>query len=342
MENNQTTFQRNLLVCLATASALCIAVELICRLVGIAPFFTPNVPLDEKLRFVRDHRPGPAPIGVISGASIALNDVDSDLLQDEEHQPFINLGASGLSIDSSAHLFKQFANMFAVREVIFALEPFELRNGFRADVSVPTDVLRRYLSGKMTIAEDFTYRDIPGLLAYWKNWQDYRSPTRSTSLLFSNTGDVPLQIGRENADPQQWNGDAIGQNTACVHCTDSLDTFCREVRAQGVTFTVVLGPLRSAVLERLPDLREVDSDRRIRIRSILQGCGGGWFDVNDFATLDDTCFANSAHLNSRGMRAMTALFVQFRRRESLTPGELISCPGSPFSADLQSDPGLSR
>ena len=113
-------FGRNLLICLVTALALCLSVELVCLHFGIAPFFAANVPLDQKLQFIRDHRPGPTPVGLISGASVALNDIDSDLLEDQEGQPFINLGANALPMESGQRLYEQVSSIFPVREVILA------------------------------------------------------------------------------------------------------------------------------------------------------------------------------------------------------------------------------
>ena len=137
MSDREHTFRRNLIICLGTALAICTAVEVVCVVIGVAPFFTPNAPLNEKMRFLREHRPGSAPLGIVSGASIALNDIDSDLLQDEEHRPFVNLGANGISVPTSEHFYQQLAELFPAREVIFAASPVELRDAFRSDVEVP-------------------------------------------------------------------------------------------------------------------------------------------------------------------------------------------------------------
>src|SRR5579862_1962339 len=107
-----SSFGRNLLICMATALTICLSVELVCLHLRIAPFFASNVPLDQKLQFIRDHRPGPAPVGLISGASVALNDIDSDFLEDQEGQPFINLGANALPMESEQRLYEQVAGIF--------------------------------------------------------------------------------------------------------------------------------------------------------------------------------------------------------------------------------------
>src|ERR1700685_2376768 len=103
----QKSLRNHLLLCLGTALSICAAVELACLSLGIAPLFTPNLPLNEKMRFIRDHRLASTPIAVVSGASVALNDIDSDLLEDEEGRPFINLGSNGISVPTSEHFYKE-------------------------------------------------------------------------------------------------------------------------------------------------------------------------------------------------------------------------------------------
>ena len=196
--DHEHSLRRDLLICLGTALGICAAVEVICVSLGIAHLFTPNLPLNEKMRFLRENRPGPAPIGVISGPSLAVNDMDSDLLEDREGRPFVNLGAYAISVPTSEQFYKQLADLFPVREVIFATRPVEFRDAYRSDVQVPTSVFRRCVLGRMTMAEEFTYRDVAGLTSYWENWRDYHSRTSPTSMAFTKTGAVPLDM---NVDP---------------------------------------------------------------------------------------------------------------------------------------------
>jgi hypothetical protein len=325
--DHEHTFRRHLLICLGTALGICVAVELTCVSFGVAPLFTPNLPLNEKMRFLREHRPGPSPLGVISGASIALNDIDSDLLEDSEGRPFVNLGANGISVPTSERFYRQLAELYPVREVIFAASPVELRDAFRSDVQVPTAVFRRYVLGRMTMAEEFTYRDIPGLMSYWKNWSDYHSRTSPTSLVFTKTGAVPLEIFPETAQSGAAMGEVIDPDPNCVRCLSDLAQFCQDVRAAGRPFTVVLGPVRSDVIEGMPKVRALAAARRAQIRAVVQECKATLFDISEYAALDDSCFANSIHLNAQGMSAMTAQLVRFRRGESIPKRMTIPCGG---------------
>jgi len=328
-DDHERSFRRNLLICLVTAVVICAVVELTCVSLGVAPLFTANLPLNEKMRFLREHPPGPGPIGVISGASIALNDIDSDLLEDREGRPFVNLGANGVSAQTSEQFYKQLADLYPVREVIFAASPVELRDAYRSDVQVPTAVFRRYVLGRMTIAEEFTYRDIPGLVSYWKNWRDYHSRTSPMSLVFTKTGAVPLDMESQSAKSPSGIDEALDLSSSCVRCMSDLVRYCQDVRGAGRSFTVVMGPVRPDVIEDMPKVRAVVAERRKQIRSAVQSCGATLFDITEYATIDGSCFANSLHLNAQGMRTLTAQFVRFRRGDPAPKGTVLSCGGSP-------------
>jgi hypothetical protein len=329
--NLEHSFIYYLTLCLGVAMGICALVELTCLFLGIAPFFTPSPALNAKLRFLKDHPPGNASVGLISGASVALNDIDSDLLEDAEQRPFLNFGANGISVPTSQRIYDQLSGLFAIREVIFAVDPLEMRDTYRLDIEVPPSVFRRYVLGRMTIAEEFTYRDIPGLMSYWRNWHDYRSRANPASLVFSKTGAVPLEMGRENADPRQWSGETIELALTCLHCTDDLARYCTDVRSQRRSFSIVLGPIRAEVLERMDKVRAVVADRRARIQEVARGCGATLFDLTEYARISDSCFANSVHLNAHGMHALTEQLVRYRRGESLARGMGISCEALPLA-----------
>jgi hypothetical protein len=332
------SFGRNIIISLATAVSICAAVELTCLSLGIAPFFTPNLPLNEKMRFLRDHRLGSTPVSVVSGASIALNDIDTDMLEDEERRSFVNLGANGISVPTSEQFYNQLADLYAVREVIFAASPVELRDTYRSDVQVPTPVFRRYILGRMTMAEEFTYRDISGLMSYWQNWSDYHSRTSPKSMAFTKTGAVPLEIGPGAAEYRAGLAEGLDLSPHCVRCMSELAQFCRDVQGVGRPFTVVLGPVRPHEIEQNPKIRAVVADRRAQIRAVVQECGAQLFDITDYTTIDNSCFANSVHLNAQGMSAMTALLVRFRRSETIPKGMALSCGG----LDLATSSGTDR
>ncbi|HWB53039.1 MAG TPA: hypothetical protein VG722_02565, partial [Tepidisphaeraceae bacterium] len=183
-------YRWSILATLCIALVLYLAVGALAGALRIAPEFTSNFGLDERLQYLKTHRPTSS-TGVILGASLASNDVSAAILQARTGQPFINLGAYGLSVGDSARLYRQLDREIAVREVIFPLHLFELRP-YATAFSVRDDVLHRYLSGTMTFLEETSYRDLSGLIYYLMSWRDYRSNKGYSSVAFNAHGDVPL------------------------------------------------------------------------------------------------------------------------------------------------------
>jgi hypothetical protein len=178
----------------------------------------------------------------------------------------------------------------------------------------------------MTIAEEFTYRDISGLMSYWRNWNEYHSRTSVTSMAFTRTGAVPLEIDVSLSGPRAGFSEGLDLSPHCVRCMSDLAQFCRDVRSEGRPFTIVLGPVLPEVLEQNPLVRAVITDRKQQFLTIAKGCNAGLFDITDYAAVDESCFANSLHLNSQGMTAVTAQLARFRRGDSIAPGTL-TCGG---------------
>ena len=150
-------------------------------------------------------------------------------------------------------------------------------------------------------------------------------------MVFSKTGAVPLEIGPGTAESRAGIGEALDLNPHCVRCMSDLAQFCRDVRGAGLPFTVVLGPVRPDMIEQSPKIRAVIADRRAQIRALVQECDAQLFDVTDYASLDDSCFANTLHLNAQGMSAMTAQLVRSRRGESIPKGAALTCGGPPLA-----------
>jgi hypothetical protein len=318
------SFARYSLVVVFTTALVYLSTEGMARYLRIAPQFVPSFAVDERLQFLKDHRPGPEPVGVVIGASMATYNVDTDLLQEVEHRPFVNLGAYGLSIRDSWLLYRNFVADFPVREVIFAVQTYEFKNFYLDSSPVSPDLFHRYVLGEMGAAEESTYRDVFGLYYYLTNWRDLRTRNSYVSVAFSKTGSVPLTIDRKDVDPQRWAASNIFAG-GCDHCMDDLAGMCREVRADGRPFALVLPPVRLDVLARRQDLRAMHEDRRVRISAVMRECGGVFFDVGESTAFDDSCFADFAHLNARGMDAMTGLLTRFRRGERVESESMVTC-----------------
>lgn len=308
---------------LCVAFLLYVAIGAIAGALRIAPEFTSNFGLDERLQFLKNNKPS-APVGVILGASLASNDVSASLLQAQTGKTFINLGAYGLSVSDSRHLYAQLSREIPVREVIFPLHLFELRL-YASVFSVPDSTLHRYLSGAMPFLEETSYRDINGLIYYLMNWHDYRSSQGFSSVAFNANGDVPLDIGPKTTDPSRWRADGM-TGEPCRNCMRPLVDLCRSVTVQHHRFTLLLAPYRAGVVENKPGVVEMVRERARLLPQAMQACGGEVIDSQKLARFGDSCFADFAHLNQQGAEKLTQLLLDYRRMGGALAYRTVTCP----------------
>lgn len=320
-------FGKNILVVLISALALYVAIGAGARALRIAPEFTPNFALDERLQYLKTHRPAGQAVGIALGASLSSNDISTTLLQSEMSKPYVNLGAYGLNIEGAKAFYTESKNEFAIRDVIFPMQFFELRPG-TSTFEISPDLFHRYISGKMTFLEEASYRDVGGLFYYLSNWNDLRTPEGYSSVVFTPTGDVPLDIGPRTADWARWSVPAASGFSAspCGACMKPLVDLCNAVTSDHRRFLLVLTPYRRTVVNASKDLLDMYNDRQRRIPAAMQSCGGRFVDFNASADFDDSCFADFAHLNRQGARFLTEMLIGYLRTGTMGPRKTIVCP----------------
>jgi hypothetical protein len=278
----------------------------------IAPNFTGDRAFNQKMKYLRDHPGVHAPVAVAIGSSMALTNVDTDILQASTGEPWINLGMWGLSVKETNDVYDLFKGLFPVKEVVFATQYFELTDTDREVMTVDRDVFRDYIQGHFGWIREFAYRDLLDAMRQRIAWKSLGgNPHNPESLAFSSTGAGPIDIYDGPGGPSRWSQfeNYIGN---CGSCTDNIESLCREVRSQNIPFTVFFPPLTRASLGK-PLVRKWYEFGRARARDVVARCGGSFFDAADVAEFSDNCFFDFAHLNNQGMHVLGELFVKWRR-----------------------------
>ena len=295
----------------------------------IAPQFTGNLSFDQKLFFLRQHPPqADKPLTLVVGSSMALNNLDTDLITGANNGATLNLGVWGMSLHDTGKLAAQFEGLYPVDEIILSTQFFEMRDDPRTNFVISDAALQAYLSEPGPLA-GIAYRDFYQALRTRQNWpRKYANPESYMNLSFTRTGAIPLPIPHEAIDPSRWNPPEKFQS-ACVNCMKEIDTLCRKTRAQGLPFTAVMPPLTHWIRENRPEIKAIYDDRKDRLRAVLKQCNGGFFDAAAWGDFDDSCFADFAHLNAEGMKRMTSVFVDWRAGHAKRQDRPIVCGDAP-------------
>ncbi len=292
----------------------------------IAPQFTPNPPLNQKMLFLREIWPRKAPATAIIGSSMALNDFDGDLYQAETHTPVINFGANGLSMLEAWRFYQDGRSQFPIGDVILLANFNELRDQERDQFVVPPPTFARYVRGRISWIEELPYRDLQGI---WHMVQNRKALLYSRSDYassdFTPTGSVPLDIYGPAINATRWNAVGLADDGGCRRCGATLAAVCQEAVRGGHDFTLIMPPLTRYIRSHRSDVEARYQRGRGVMKAVMAACGGHMFDAGSVATFDDGCFVDFEHLNARGMRALTELFIQWRRTGTLPPKRSVSC-----------------
>lgn len=293
----------------------------------IAPQFTGNASFDQKLMFVRAMKREPdQKLSLVVGSSMALNNVDSDLLAVAYHKPFLNLGVWGMGAGDAQALADEVAARQPIDEVILTTQFFELRDDALTQFSISEEAFEQYMQAPFLLA-GLSYRDFYESLRLRQRWKRQNGNAQSyVNLLFTPTGAVRLYVPPDRIDKTRWNPTQVFPQ-ACDHCTDEVETMCRAWHARGVDFTVIMPPLTKWVRGVRGDVASLYADRKARLTASLSQCNARFFDADAWGEFDDNCFADFAHLNAEGMTYMTGLFVDWRASKGAMARVKFTCDG---------------
>ena len=292
----------------------------------LAPQFSPNTVFNQKILYIRNIWSNKKPADLIVGSSMALNNFDSDRLSQLKGTRAINLGATGLSLSGSNILMNEVIGGIPINDIIIVTQFNELRNDEPGTFSVPPPVFSRYVAGQMSFVEEFSYRDLSSMFDLVRQRATVlKDRTDYSSAAFTPSGAAPLEIYGPARDPGRWNGDGIHQQATCEGCRRTLEQLCRAAARASRQVTIVVPPISPHLSATRPEFKARYDQQRRAIGQTAAACGARALDVGAMARFDDSCFADSLHLNAEGARALTDLFIRRSRPSAPDGPSEISC-----------------
>ncbi len=295
---------------------------LVARALSIPPGFVASFGINERLRFLKE-APHRGPVIAVIGASVAANNIDSDLMEKVEGRPFLNFGAYGLALQDQVPFYNLIRRAQPVDGVIFVSQYYEYRDR-KPGITVPEDTLARYVTGRMSPFEIASYYQLSAFDHYLTRGAELRGRQNAASVAYTPSGAIPLEMDVRVSDPDHMTASVLS-TTPCETCLGSLEQLCRSVAADGLRLSVVLPPVQLNAIAGIERHRLMREDRRARIKATVARCGGEVFDAGDFAPFDDSCFADYSHLNAKGMKRFTDMLIAYRNSAFVPPTEPIDC-----------------
>ena len=284
-----------------------------------APTFSNRATLDEKLRFIR-HRDGPSVDLLLLGSSTTLWGVDGEAFERLWPQrTALNVGVRDLKIHQAADLADLYLDLMPdVRDVVMVATLLDFES-CAPDSAKMLDhaAARAYAIGETgELRAQFGELDPLGVSRSAVVIADLRDlpATSPDSLHFDRIGSILLDLPRQAVPDLVWRGSMPPPDERC-HA--ALGDLSRILDRRGVTFTLVIAPMRPGYL----DAHDPDGTRFARHRARLAAIAsaGGFFlvDAHDALALPESAFFDAYHLRAPITRELTEwIIVQLKIRNS--------------------------
>ena len=269
---------------------------------------TGSISFNEKAELLRRDRHMPIDVLAV-GSSMTLDNLDGQIVK--EHLPgdanLFNAGSFGLKISQSAHLAQLILRKRNPAAVIMVTGPEDFTVNQQAGLDYDDGDFERFTDGGFYpwfVARHFD-------MAYYRSGMkeirlDRRSRRDYGSLAFDKYGGVLLNIHFPHVNMVRWNARAD-----LIHSDptewDAFESFAEFLHQRKISFYVAQSPLRKAPVNA--EMASLMKARCARLARIVEAHGGAFFDGFDHCPLDDSYFADYAHLNAQGADKFTTAFM---------------------------------
>ena len=279
------------------------------------PPLTGNISFDLKAEILREKDPTSCKVLAV-GSSMTLNNLDSNVIVRSlgvEGQ-FLNVGAWGRRIGQTRAFLEVLLEKYHPQLVIMVTTATDF-----VDIGKDEDFdrihLSRFIQGSpywLTAAKYFSlshYRYYRGEMLQSKHRNDIFN-----SLQFDPHGGVSLNVTRDS-DPrwERRRNEAHGLGARSPRQYQQLIVIANLLRERGIEFVVAQAPIRTEAFERKKEtitqhwqqLNQIASTNQIR-----------FVNLHNQLTLQEDCFGDGTHLNSKGARRFTTALVDHIQQEN--------------------------
>lgn len=288
--------------------------------IGEVPLrFTKSISYDIKIKFIRDHLPTSQYDTFVVGSSMALNNIDSSVLEQAGvASNVLNLSSWGLGTSESLQLL-QMLDLSGAQKVVYASQYFDYVG--EVDKVLDEPELRRYLNGRPVLKTYFqNISRLPSSL--WDHWDLdnlYGNSRTLRYLGFDSSGDVNYDRRGFLIDKRKWTeipqvpdvpvGDEYFKHLLAMH---------EFLKAHDIQLFVVTSPFRDTLLERDDNFREFFAAHRAYLAGLAGKYGFTYIDAHAQLNFNDDYFVDASHLHSGGAKLVTRLIVKQVQAEQVS------------------------
>jgi hypothetical protein len=274
-----------------------------------------HISMDTKIHFLKHRVDLKTADTIIIGSSLALNNINGELLEDTSSHvgKVVNLSGWHMQCPQQLPLLSRIINHGNVKRIIYPTQylDFTGKNGINRRI---IDQVFGYLN-EDPIDTLFiilrTSKNLVTIIDRLLRWEFFTNPNTYDYLVYDRTGGSQLDMGEHNAHPTRW-GNIDAHSIAPVN--EETLTCLKELvdlsQTHNFDFFFVVQPFREAVIASSPELKKIMAAFDGKTKKILRNSNTYHINAHDLLNLDDSNFADKSHLNIQGSNATTKKLVE--------------------------------
>jgi hypothetical protein len=274
-----------------------------------------HISLDTKIHFLKHRVALDAADTIIIGSSLALNNINGELLEDTSSHvdKVVNLSAWHMQCPQQMPLLSRIISHGNVKRIIYPAQylDFTGENGINDRI---IDNVFGYLNEHPFDTFLIILRASKNLISIinrYLSWEQFADPKTYDYLVYDRTGGSQLEMGEHNADPRRWKEIEMQTiapfNEATLTCLKELADLSQK---HDIELLFVVQPFRKILIASSPELKKIMTAFNKRTKEILHHSNTYHLNAHQLLNLDDSNFADKSHLNIQGSNATTEAVVE--------------------------------
>lgn len=288
-----------------------------------------HISMDTKIHFLKHRVDLEAADTIIIGSSLALNNINGELLEDTSVHvdKVVNLSGWHMQCPQQLPLLSRIINHGNVKRIIYPAQYLD----FVGESDIEKRIIDNVFGYINEDPADTFYlimrasKNLITIIDRFFRWDFFTNPKTYDYLVYDRTGGSQLDVSEHNAHPHRWGSvdthSIAPFNEKTLTCLKELVSLSQ---THGFDLLFVVQPFRKAVIESSPELNKIMIAFDERTKKILHNNNTYHINAHDLLNLDDTNFADKSHLNIQGSNATTKKLVEIIDHINSTKRELIA------------------
>jgi len=274
--------------------------EILFRL-GCYPVITDSTFFDLKMMGIQKHPIKNVQLLAI-GSSVALNDLNSEIIVQNLNMPYYNFASWALQMADTENLLKGFVKKYNPKYVILcsSLGDFKKKQN---------DTYLNYLNESDYIRDNFP--EFFYFKSYSSVYRIIRRKYKSFPLNLDKWGAVSLQEKQKNTNnttEDEWNKHQVFPTAYTLYNYQKLDTLSAFLKQQNVKLIFIQVPIEKSYAGTAANKQKMESHFS-QCRSIVEKHGGIYLNYYNTTIFADSLFRDQIHLQGMGATVLTKEIV---------------------------------